>query len=382
MLPTGSAAGLAGGRAAELRYVPRSRPARSILLAAPVAGQVFHREFPLSGVYLLLATYNGGRYLPEFLDSLRRQSHRDWRLLARDDGSTDATPGVLREAAGDARITVLDDRRGRLGLTGNFEALVGEALRRGAQSLFLADQDDVWRENKIALQLAALSVLERERGSATPLLVHTDLAVVDEQLRPVAPSYTGFADLVHDVPRALESLLVRNHVTGCALAMNRAAAELALPVPAEAVVHDWWFGLCAAAAGECRYLPESAVLYRQHHANTIGASRLWSKLLPWRRGWGERWRRLHVSVGQARCLAARLRERGLEPSASSKLRLVDDYCRLYTSPRRPWRRWREAHRLGVVPRSPFWAASLAARLALIDCQDAEHSASVPGRAAA
>ncbi len=96
-----------------------------------------HNDRPT--IFLLLAAYQGAAYLPQLVESIARRTRRDWALLARDDGSQDATPELLRQAAGETeRIALLaggpaGDGRGRLGPSGNYAVLMEEALRRGAE---------------------------------------------------------------------------------------------------------------------------------------------------------------------------------------------------------------------------------------------------------
>ncbi|TWJ33021.1 glycosyltransferase family 2 protein [Geobacter argillaceus] len=219
---------------------------------------------------ILLATYNGSDYLIEQLDSIIGQTFADWRLLARDDGSTDTTPEILRayQAQLPDRITIVPGEGRSLGARGNFAALMARA---DGDYLMFCDQDDVWLPDKIEQTLAEMRRLEKSHGETTPLMVHTDLAVVDEALRGVADSLWRFQ---HSDPvggKALNRLLVQNTVTGCTVMINRALLELALPIPPEAVMHDWWLALAATAFGVIGHVAVPMVLYRQHGANDIGA---------------------------------------------------------------------------------------------------------------
>ena len=90
-----------------------------------------------SEVFVVLATYNGARYVNDQIESIRRQSYPEWTLLIRDDQSTDATGRILHElAAADKRIQVLDDGGARLGAAQNFGRLLQEAYDRGARYVF------------------------------------------------------------------------------------------------------------------------------------------------------------------------------------------------------------------------------------------------------
>jgi len=112
--------------------------------------------------------------------------------------------------------------------------------------------------------------------------------VVDEDLAPLAPSFTRFSGLNPQSGGRFNRLLIENVVTGCATTINRALARLACPIPPAVIMHDWWLALIAAACGRLEYIAEATVLYRQHSQNCIGA-RPWNWidsiretfLMPW-----------------------------------------------------------------------------------------------------
>lgn len=220
---------------------------------------------------IVLATRNGGKFLSAQLDSLLGQSRADWTLLARDDHSSDDTLKVLEHyASQDERISILPPLTGgESNAAENFSGLLKCALDRGAEYVFCCDQDDVWAPNKLDSMMAELQSAEGPgRG---PCLVHHDLRVVDESLKMIAPSLWGLMALRPDNEISPQRLLSRNEVTGCALACNKALLEVALPLPSEAIMHDWWLALFAGFSGTLRAMPGTWVSYRQHGANVIGA---------------------------------------------------------------------------------------------------------------
>lgn len=257
---------------------------------------------------MLLSTFNGARYLPALLESLQAQTAHDWRLLVRDDGSSDDTLAVLEAAAGgDGRIELWHGAAGRLGVTGSFAALMAEALRRGAAYFALCDQDDVWLPEKLArLRTAIGSVTDAQR----PTLAYSDLRVVDEQLRVLSASFFAQSGAGRAWQAPSLWLLQHNLVPGCAMMGNRALLARCVPMPAAAVIHDWWIVLCAASMGAVVAVPEPLILYRQHGANTIGAmsfvqkfGRLWRDVAGVCR---EKQRLFLAALRQAAALADRL----------------------------------------------------------------------------
>ena len=281
-------------------------------------------------VFIALATCNGASYLKPLLESVRRQSHSAWTLLARDDRSSDATAEILRRtAAEDRRIVLLEDDLGRLGPAANFGLLMRHALERGAEYLLFADQDDVWQPDKVDGQLRLMRDRQRVQGEHTPQLVYSDLRVVDAQTRTIHPSFLRAARLGHGEGRPLRTLLGRSFVLGCACLINRPLLQFALPVPPDVASHDWWVALCGAAVGWIFYLPKPTLSYRRHGNNASGSASLWAGLNPLRHPWQKRWESgltsFRRSLAQAESLRQRLHDRAPSGAAEDTL-VLEQFC--------------------------------------------------------
>jgi len=228
-------------------------------------------EIP-GGIDILLAVYNGEKFLREQLDSLLSQSVGNWTLLVRDDCSADSSGALLaaweREHPG--KITIVPNDGLNAGTLGNFSALLQRAT---APYVMFCDQDDVWFPGKIQLTLGKMKELEESHGGDRPLLVHTDMKVTDGSLRVLAESLWQYQKSEPARGASLNRLLVQNCATGCSMMINRALRELALPIPREAMMHDWWLALVASAFGGIGYCAEPTMLYRQHGDNDIGAKK-------------------------------------------------------------------------------------------------------------
>ncbi|HUR91705.1 MAG TPA: glycosyltransferase family 2 protein [Gemmatimonadaceae bacterium] len=225
-----------------------------------------------ASVLIVLAAYNGARFIGAQIESIRAQTWREWRLLVRDDGSSDATLSIVRHfAEKDHRITVLEPDGLRAGPWGNFGILMQHGVAAGCEYLLLSDQDDVWVPDKIERSLMVLQAREKARGHAGPVLVHSDLKVVDDELRPIFASYRAHQRVLYDRVEPLRTLLLHNAPMGCTIAVNRALMDFALPLPAQ-VPHDWWLAQCAAATGDVLDIPDALVLYRQHGGNVVGST--------------------------------------------------------------------------------------------------------------
>ena len=217
---------------------------------------------------VVLPTYNGVAYLRQQVASIDQQTLRPLRLIIRDDGSTDGTPellAALRQEYGDWLELLPAD--GNLGCSANVNRLL-ETTR--SAYVALADQDDLWLPGKLEASLALLMQLEQSHGVQMPLLVHSDLLLIDGEGISLGETYLQRQGL-DPFRTGLDHLLLTNVVTGCTVLLNRALLKTALPIPAEALMHDWWLALVASATGAIGFAAEPAVLYRQHGSNVLGA---------------------------------------------------------------------------------------------------------------
>jgi glycosyltransferase involved in cell wall biosynthesis len=222
-------------------------------------------------IEVALATYNSERFLPKLLDSLFAQTVQDFTLIVADDGSSDATKQILEKYSGDhpGRIRVVAVGRQARGPVGNFGRLLDEAK---ADYVLLCDHDDVWLPNKIEVSVERMRELEAVHPPGTPLLVHTDLTIVNADLELIYPSFFGFSN-ARPKQNRLMRLLMSNVASGCTTIVNRALYERARPIPPEAVMHDHWLALVASALGAIGCIDEPTILYRLHSGNTIGVRR-------------------------------------------------------------------------------------------------------------
>ena len=230
----------------------------------------------MSRVTILLAAYKGNEYVPAMIDSILAQDCDEWQLVLSDDGGF--TEELLAQYAEKYPDRITLHRSGlRFGSAQKHFLHLMKAYRNEDYLMF-CDQDDVWHPDKVRKTLEAMRKAEQEaraesrEENAPPVLVHTDLRVVDGELRPLDESFMHYSRL--DGSRlALNELLIQNVVTGCTLMINRPLTALALEGADEEkmLMHDWWIALCAAAFGKSVFLPEATIDYRQHGGNVVGA---------------------------------------------------------------------------------------------------------------
>lgn len=218
-------------------------------------------------IAILLSTYNGSAYLRQQLDSLCDQSQKEIGIFVRDDGSADDTLKILSE------YNVVKLPCGQnLGSKNSFAALLNYAVAHSnAQYFMFCDQDDFWLQAKVEKTLDKIVTMEKKYG-LIPVLVHTDLEVVDSALNSISASMWDY-EYILPSKNSFSRLLIQNTVTGCTSMLNRQLAEKCIDIPEKAIMHDWWVGLVASYFGKIGYINEATIKYRQHGENTIGAKR-------------------------------------------------------------------------------------------------------------
>lgn len=219
-------------------------------------------------IEILLATFQSEAYLREQIDSILNQTDSNWQLLVHDGGSTDSTLDIVREYESKypEKIHLLGSCRASA--CHNFSQLLEAST---GELIMLCDHDDVWLPEKISLTRKKFIEEARKCKPDTPLLVFSDLTIVDQNLKMIFPSLMNYSNLS---PKrlALSQLLVQNVPHGNTMMFNAALCRLVHPIPMKAVMHDNWIALTAAAFGKIVYLDQTTVLYRQHGCNVFGAS--------------------------------------------------------------------------------------------------------------
>lgn len=217
-------------------------------------------------IAVLLATYNGERYLQELLQSLLRQSHKDFCCFIHDDGSHDGTIKILEEFCSqfpEYFVLVGGDSTG--GAKYNFMYLL-KCVE--ADYYMFCDQDDVWLPDKVELTYDLMI----KQNSDIPLVVYSDLKIVDANLDLIDSSYYHYTGK-NPIKTSLIDLLKSNVTVGCTMMINRILRDKSLQIYDidNIFMHDWWMSLIASAIGKVIFLDQQTILYRQHGNNSIGA---------------------------------------------------------------------------------------------------------------
>jgi glycosyltransferase involved in cell wall biosynthesis len=304
----------------------------------------------MSMIDVLMATYNGARHIEAQLASIAAQTHADWRLVVRDDGSTDATPAILAgfAEAHPGRVEIVEDGRANLGSQNNFSALME---RTQAPYAALSDQDDIWIPERLDLSLRAMRELEARHGAEMPLLVFSDRTVLDDT-GGEEMQWARNEGVPLSVGQDFRKLLTMNVVAGCTTLLNRPLLRLVAPVPRQARLHDHWLALVAAGAGRVAVVDRPTVRWRQHASNVTGirqvgarnyagrAKLLFANLERHRRRYGELYDQAQAFID--RCAG--------EPGAEAAIRDARAFCALRQ--RTALGRMVAAARGGLLPPGP------------------------------
>ena len=226
----------------------------------------------ITGVSVVLCTYNGAAYLESQLRSIAEQTLPPAELIASDDGSTDGTLEILECFRRDATFPVHIFRNpATLGSTANFDLAMSRA---SGKYLALADQDDVWLPHKLA---SLVAILEADAGLGGTF---SDAWLLDSRTDTVGPaesrtlwSMHGFTPakqhLFASREGAIKQLLRADVITGATMLVRADLCRLFSPIP-RSWVHDSWLSWMMAVHSRTKPLPEPLMSYRLHNQQQIG----------------------------------------------------------------------------------------------------------------
>ena len=210
---------------------------------------------------ILMATYNGEKYLAEQIDSIICQTYKNWNLLIRDDGSSDNTFKILKEyEKKDDRIKIIKDKKGNLGIAKNFEELLKIS---SSELIMFSDQDDVWKKDKIKIMLKYV-------GNSD--LIISDAIVTNEKLEFISESLFCLVKSKNGIIKNV----IKNTYYGCCMLFKRKILEEVLPIPNNKEIgHDLWIGLISEKYYKVKFIDEKLIYFRRHSNNvtTINKSK-------------------------------------------------------------------------------------------------------------
>ncbi|EMS1065165.1 glycosyltransferase [Providencia stuartii] len=210
---------------------------------------------------IILATYNGEKYLSEQINSILEQTYSDFLLYIRDDGSTDKTNEIIKNfALKDSRVIIIKDDIEPNGVGENFKQLLKNC---SSNYVLLADQDDVWYENKIEELLNFANI---NFNNNVPCIAYSPAIVVDSNLNSLnrVTSQTSKIKTLNDM------LLMNGGIQGCAMIINKKLYDIALSKNFHWYMHDQVLSLYAVSFGMIYFYNKPLFSYRQHTSNVLG----------------------------------------------------------------------------------------------------------------
>lgn len=217
-------------------------------------------------ISVAVATYNGEKYIEKQLKSICDQTRRADEIVIVDDGSKDSTVAIVQDYMSkypECNIRLFINET-NLGYKKNFHKAM--SLCEG-DIIFLSDQDDIWKENKVDVLARLLE------GNSNISLVSSSFVQIDSDGKEVSSNKSAYMrkmdeDKLYSVP--LEDLIFHNVSQGCAMAFRKEIRDLFLQHFVEELPHDWILNVIAAMNKTCYYLNSPMFFYRLHDKNTIG----------------------------------------------------------------------------------------------------------------
>ena len=221
-------------------------------------------------IHIMMATYNGEKYLCEQIESILNQTYTEWKLYIRDDGSCDHTIEIIDQYTKKfpEQIIQLHSESEMHGAKYNFLYLYKDIPQ--AEYYAFCDQDDIWEKNKLQRLLETAEKYDEDEM----LLIYHDMKLGKDRYSVLDAGYFEYSKLNIDEIHPLQQALLYNVIPGCAMFFNRKLKEIVKKIPEACFMHDWWITLSTIYnGGKIVFCPDKLSLYRQHQDNEIGATK-------------------------------------------------------------------------------------------------------------
>ncbi len=214
-------------------------------------------------VTILLTTFNAENFLVEQIESILHQTYSNIELVIHDDASDDRTCSIIEDYCQKYSNIKLIKNNHNIGCVNNFESAISSC---SAKYIALSDQDDIWVRNKLEMQMQNL--LRYEKGhKSMPIMVHSDLMMIDESNRVLYRSYFQFRKYKLKKHKDLGHILGPCGVMGNTILFNDALKKLIIPFPHNLSIHDYWIALITELLGKRITIYSPLVQYRIHSNN-------------------------------------------------------------------------------------------------------------------
>ncbi|MBI2966570.1 MAG: glycosyltransferase family 2 protein [Bacteroidetes bacterium] len=204
-------------------------------------------------ISVCIPTYNGERFIYKQINSILLQLSQEDEIIISDDSSTDKTINIIKSFL-DKRIHLLTNNTFK-NPTFNLENALNHAK---GDYIFLADQDDIWKGNKVAILLKHL---------ANNDLVLSNCNIIDENDKVIHDNYYQYYFQKNKPQLSFFKNLYKNPFLGCAMAFNRKVMDCALPFPKKIAMHDIWIGNVSLLNYKIQFIEETLFSWRRHNNN-------------------------------------------------------------------------------------------------------------------
>lgn len=218
-------------------------------------------------IIIVLASYNGEKFIAEQLQSIVEQSYKYWVCYIYDDCSIDLTVNICRkfQLLYPDKFIIIQRTTASGSACRNFSLAYNELSKNDDYDyMAFCDQDDVWDKDKLSKMV---NILDK---CVEPSLVFSDLNIVDENLNVLQRSFINEISIIKNQHLNEHYLKVDNIVPGCSMMFNRELISKISEIPDDVLMHDWWMVICASKYKSIHYIEESLVSYRQHDKNSVG----------------------------------------------------------------------------------------------------------------
>ena len=217
----------------------------------------------MAEVEVLMAAYNGEKFIAEQIDSIIAQTFKDFRILIRDDGSTDGTLKIIEryEKKYPEFIKIIHDNEICRNPTNNFFQIMKHA---SADYVMFSDQDDYWQPYKIQIMLNSIKEAE-QKNPGKPVLIFSEWEDTDENLNKLNKIFTWVKE--RKQYENFTSLITNNCAAGCNMIINREVYKKIGSYEPCIKFHDYWLALFACSCGVIQYLQMALILHRNHNDN-------------------------------------------------------------------------------------------------------------------
>lgn len=214
-------------------------------------------------VIVLLASYNGEKYIREQIESILNQTYNNICLYISDDNSTDLTRTIIDEYIQQYDNIYLISREYGGCARKNFQNLIQFALKHtSSKYVMFSDQDDIWLPDKIETEMKYMKEIEDRRDSSFPVLIYSNYYdFYNENVEKTNIVYNKAPE------NKFSRIVLQNWLMGCTMLLNRSLLERCAEIPEEADNHDAWIAMIGSLIGEIGYIHTPTLLHRIHSNN-------------------------------------------------------------------------------------------------------------------